>query len=377
LSGIGSIQNSLLNNQYNLIQSATRLSTGKQINSAADNPSGLAIYTQLTNQAAGFDQGSMNAQDALNATNIAQGAAQSITGIVGNLNTEAIAASNDFLAPQDQQAIQAQANQQIQQINSIAQSTNFNGVNLLNGQFAGTTQATNAAAAVPNNDLLQSGANVVNAAAGINVPAGTAGETIQVSVSGNQAQVTTTNSQTGAVTNVGSFAAGSVVNAGGVTFTLGNFSNTDQGTATIQVTAGTAFSAGNSATVQTGATQGAVTQLNFGNLSAQSLGISNLSFASTSNAENTLGNVGNALNSVLSAQAQLGAQSISLQNSINNNNIASTNLTAAASNIGDTNVPGEIQQFNKDQMQNLVTLDVLRNANNQSGFLTGLLNSAA
>jgi flagellin len=377
LSGIGSIQNSLLNNQYNLIQSATRLSTGKQINSAADNPSGLAIYTQLTNQAAGFDQGSMNAQDALNATNIAQGAAQSITGIVGNLNTEAIAASNDFLAPQDQQAIQAQANQQIQQINSIAQSTNFNGVNLLNGQFAGTTQATNAAAAVPNNDLLQSGANVVNAGAGINVPAGTAGETIQVSVSGNQAQVTTTNSQTGAVTNVGSFAAGSVVNAGGVTFTLGNFSNTDQGTATIQVTAGTAFSAGNSATVQTGATQGAVTQLNFANLSAQSLGISNLSFASTSNAENTLGNVGNALNSVLSAQAQLGAQSISLQNSINNNNIASTNLTAAASNIGDTNVPGEIQQFNKDQMQNLVTLDVLRNANNQSGFLTGLLNSAA
>lgn len=376
MAGIGSITNSLLNNQYNLLQAATRLSTGQQINSAADNPSGLAIYTQLTNQAAGFDQGSMNAQDALNATNIAQGAAQSISGIVQNLNTEAIAAGNGFLSPTDQQAIQAQANQQIAQINSIAQNTNFNGVNLLNGQFTGTTQATNASATLPNNDLLQSGANVVNTGAGVTVPAATPGETIGVSVSGGQAQVTLTNSQTGAVTNVGSFAAGSVVSAGGVTFTLGNFSNTDQGTATIQVTAGTAFSAGNSATVQTGATQGAVSQLNFANLSAQSLGVSNLSFASTSNAENALGNVGNALNSVLSAQAQLGAQSISLQNQINNNNIASTNLTAAASNIGDANAPSQIQQFNQSQLQNVITLDVLRNANNQSGFLTGLLNSA-
>ena len=376
MAGIGSISNSLLNNSYNLIQSATRISSGMQINSAADNPSGLAIYTQLSNQAAGFDQGSMNAQDALNATNIAQGAAQSITGIVGNLNTEAIAAGNSFLAPQDQQAIQAQANQQIQQINTIAQNTNFNGINLLNGQFAGTTQASNAGATLPNNDLLQSGANVVNTGAGVNVPAATPGETIGISVSGNQAQVTLTNSATGAVTNVGSFAAGSVVNAGGVTFTLGNFSNTDQGTATIQVTAGTAFSAGNSATVQTGATQGSTSQLNFANLSAQSLGVSNLSFATTSNAENTIGNVGNALNSVLSAQAQLGAQSISLQNTINNNNIASNNLTTAASNIADLNVPSAIQQFNKEQIQNVLTLGVLHNANTQAGFLSGLLNAA-
>ena len=377
MSGIGSIQNSLLNNQYNLIQSATRISTGKQINSAADDPSGLAIYTSLTNQAAGFDQGSQNAQDALNATNVAQGAAQSITGILGNLNTEAIAAGNGFLAPSDQQAIQAQANQQVQEINTIAGGANFNGVQLLTGQFAAPAAATNATAAVPNNDLLQSGANVVNTGAGVAVPAATPGETIGVTVSGGQAQVTLTNSATGTVTNVGSFGSGAAVAAGGVNFTLGNFTNTDTGTATIQVTGATAATAGNSLTVQTGATEGATAQLNFGNLTSQSLGVSNLSFATTSNAENSIGVVGNALNSVLGAQAQLGAQSISLQNQINNNNIASTNLTAAASNIGDANEPSQIQQFNHEAMQNLITLDVLRNANNQSGFLTGLLNSAA
>jgi flagellin len=381
VAGIGSIQNtalnSLLSTQANLLQTAARLSTGRQITTAADNPSGLAIFTALETQAAGFDQGSMNAQDALNATNVAGGAAQSITGILGNLSTEAIAAGNGLLSPSDQQAIQGQANQQIQQINTIAQGTTFNGVPLLSGEFAGPTGGTNATAAIPNNDLLQSGQNVINAGAGVTVPPGTPGETIQVAVSGGQAQVTLVSSSTGAVTNVGSFGPGAAVSAGGVTFTLGNFTAGDTGTATIQVTPGTAFSAGNSLSVQTGAAQGATTQLNFAGLTAQSLGVSNLSFASTSNAENAMGVVGNALTSVLNAQAQLGAQATSLQNQIGANNIASTNLTASASDIADLNYPSAVQQFNSDALKQLVTLDVLRSANNQAGYLTGLLNAAA
>jgi flagellin len=382
VAGIGSLSNSALNslstNQFDLLRTATQLSTGKQINSAADNPSGLAIYNALSAQAAAFDQGSLNAQDALNATNVAQGATQTVSQILGNLGVEAIAASNSLLSPTDAQSIQTAANQQIQQINTIAQNTNFNGLNLLQGNFAGTTPATPASGQVTNNDiLLSTGNNVINTAAGITVPAATPGESIQVNVSAGQAQVNVVDNATGTVTNVGSFASGAVVTAGGVTFTLGNFSATDSGTANIQVTAGTAFSAGNALTVQTGASQGATTQLNFANVTSSSLGVSNLNFSSVANAESGIGALSNALDTLSTAQSQLGAQTNSLVNQINANNIASTSLTASASNIADLNYPNAISQFNNETSLNQITLDVLRNANAQAGFLTGLLNSAA
>jgi flagellin len=378
ISGIGSSLNSLYSNQLNLLQSANQLSSGNRITSAAVDPSGLAIFNALESQAAGFDQGSANAQDALNATNVAEGGAQSITGILGSLNTESIEASNGLLSPTDSQALQAQATQQIQQINTIAQNTNFNGVQLLTGQFSGGQAAAPASSAVTNNDiLLSSGSNVVNTGAGITTPATTPGESIQISVSAGQAQVNLVDNATGNVTNVGSFASGSSVTAGGVTFTLGNFSASDTGSATIAVTGAQSFSAGSSLTVQTGASSGATTSLNFSNLTSSSLGVSNLDFGTTANAEDSIGVIGNALNSVLSAQAQLGAQATSLQNQINNNNIASTNLTASASSIGDTNVPNTVNSFNHSVTQNLLTLDVLRNTNANQGYLTGLLNSAA
>lgn len=382
MAGIGSISsgtglNSLYSLNQGLLNDANKLSSGSSITSAASNPSGLAIYNALESQASGFDQGSLNAEDALNATNVAEGGAQSITGILGSLNTEAIAAGNGLLSPSDQQAIQDQATQQLQQINTIAQNTTFNGVQLLTGQYSGGQAAAPASSAVTNNDiLLSTGQNVI--ASGVTTPANDTGETIQVSVSGGQATVTDTNTATGAVTNVGSFASGATVTtASGVQFTLGNFGTNDTGTATIQVTGAQSFAAGNGLTVQTGASEGATSTLNFADLTTQSLGISNLSFASTSNAENAIGNIGNALNSVLNAQAQLGAQANALSQQIDNNNIASTNLTASASDIGDTNYPSTISSFNHNSTQSEITLAVLAKTNADSGFLTGLLNTAA
>jgi flagellin len=379
ISSIGSNPAYTLNSTvYSILNDAEKLSSGSALTSAAANPSGLAIYNSLEAQASGFDQGSENAQDALNATNVAEGAAQSITGILSNLNNTAIEAASDLNSPTDNAILQATATQQIQQINTIAQNTNFNGINLLTGNYAGTTPATPASAQVTNNDTaLSTGQNIVNTAAGVTVPAATPGETIGVSISGGSAQVTVTNSATGAVTNVGSFASGASVTAGGVTFQLGTFGTNDTGSATIQVTGATQFSAGNSATVQTGATEGATTQLNFADLTSSSLGVSNLSFASTANAENAIGQISTGLTSVLSAQAQLGAQATSLQNQINANNIASTNLTASASAIGDTNVPNTVDNLNQNTTQNLISLAVLHQTNATAGFLTGLLDSAA
>ena len=122
---------------------ASKLSSGKQIQTAADNPSGLAIYETLTVQAAGLEQATSNVNDAQDAANVAEGALGQVSAVVSQLNTLSIAASNDFLSPVQRQALTAVATQDTAEINSIAQNTNFNGQPLLQNSGAPlTVQAT-------------------------------------------------------------------------------------------------------------------------------------------------------------------------------------------------------------------------------------------
>src|SRR5690242_20366233 len=77
-----SVSLNLNRNQGMLGTAVTRLSSGLRINSAADDPSGLAIATRLNAQASAFDQGSLNVQDMNNAATVAEGALQTETNIL-------------------------------------------------------------------------------------------------------------------------------------------------------------------------------------------------------------------------------------------------------------------------------------------------------
>jgi flagellin len=140
---IGAISNSY---QYGLDQQKyskelTQLSTGKRVNGAADDPAGYAIATQLQTQADAFNAAAQNISTAQNAVNVAQGALAQDSTLTSQLNTLSIQGANDFLSPTDRAALQAQANQTVAQINTNAQSTTFNGQQLLNGGFAGAVQS--------------------------------------------------------------------------------------------------------------------------------------------------------------------------------------------------------------------------------------------
>jgi flagellin len=121
------------NAQSRVQRDSTELSTGLAINSAGDNPSGLAIGELLQAQVNGADQGASNDQNALNALAVADGAGQGTENILQSLNSLAVQASNDALSSSDRADIQAQANQLVQQINTNASQTDFNGVPLLTG----------------------------------------------------------------------------------------------------------------------------------------------------------------------------------------------------------------------------------------------------
>jgi len=90
-----SVALNLNKNQSSLQASVTKLSSGLRINTAADDPSGLAIAEKLQSQVNGFDQAVSNIQDATNAATVAEGALQTTTDILQRIRSLAVEASSD------------------------------------------------------------------------------------------------------------------------------------------------------------------------------------------------------------------------------------------------------------------------------------------
>ena len=129
-TGLMSSLNSINLNQYLSMQS---MSSGKQLNTAADNPAGMAQSVSYTVQLSGTAQAMSNAQDASSMLNVAQGGVAQVVSDLQNISTLSVQAGDGALNASDKRAIQAQINQSVQDINQTANNTQFNGKTLLNG----------------------------------------------------------------------------------------------------------------------------------------------------------------------------------------------------------------------------------------------------
>jgi flagellin len=119
--------------QSGLATDVAQLSSGLRITSAADDPSGLAIAEGLSAKVAGYDQAASNVQDANNALTVADGALQTVTDILQRLRSLAVQANDTLISATDRTDLQAEADQLRHEIDSISQTTQFNGCNLLDG----------------------------------------------------------------------------------------------------------------------------------------------------------------------------------------------------------------------------------------------------
>ncbi len=117
----------------NLTKSINRLSSGLRINSAADDPSGLAISQRLRTQHLGIDRAIMNSQDAVSYLQTAESALDESQNILQRMRELAIQASNGTLTSSDRQEIQKEVDQLKQEVNRIATSSEFNTKKLLDG----------------------------------------------------------------------------------------------------------------------------------------------------------------------------------------------------------------------------------------------------
>src|SRR5580693_7138047 len=131
-------------NQAQLQNTVTQLSTGLRINTAADDPSGLAIATNLQTQADGFNQAVSNVQNANNAAQVALGALTSETDILQRIRSLAVEAASDINSQNDRSNLQTEVTQLLLEVNRISQNTNFNGQALLNGSHSGFQPEQNA-----------------------------------------------------------------------------------------------------------------------------------------------------------------------------------------------------------------------------------------
>ena len=113
-----------------------QLSSGYKINRAADDAAGLTISEKMRSQIRGLTQASANAQDGVSCVQTAEGALAEVHDMLQRMNELAIKSANGTNTSADRVAIQKEINALVSEIDRVAQSTEFNTLNLLNGTFA-------------------------------------------------------------------------------------------------------------------------------------------------------------------------------------------------------------------------------------------------
>ncbi|APZ42995.1 flagellin [Acidihalobacter ferrooxydans] len=126
-------QNNLSKTQSQLDNALQQLSSGLRINSPANDPAGYAIAQGMTSQINGFNQAIRNANDGISFAQVANGALNTVTNSLQTIRTLAIQSANASNSAQDRQALNQEVQQNIKQVNTTAQTTQFNGQSILNG----------------------------------------------------------------------------------------------------------------------------------------------------------------------------------------------------------------------------------------------------
>jgi flagellin len=127
--------NALNNNSTKLANSLNSLSTGLRLTSAAVDPSGMTIADSLNFQATNLGQAISNGNDTVNLINIADQALQQSINLVTNIAQQATEAANATQDSASRQALQNNINGLLEEINNIAATTSYKGINLLDGSF--------------------------------------------------------------------------------------------------------------------------------------------------------------------------------------------------------------------------------------------------
>lgn len=384
-------------NNTALSKSLEKLSSGFRINRAGDDASGLAISEKMKAQIKGLEQSSSNAQDGISLVQTAEGATTEIHSMLNRMVELATKSANGTIQDDvDRDAIQTEVDALNTEITRIAKSTNFNGINLLDGNLYAASSAsgifgTTAVSFTTSSKIANLGATHTiafadgSAVAGhsIGVALDNAG-VLQITLGSQSAQTYTASEITQAVKD---FAAAQAKAAGTpadkavfeawTSFTMKSDNiNLAAGATTAMAAVTLADEAGiGGLDLQVGDTNDAFNHVSVSieNLTAAGLGTDGLKVDTQANAGNAIKTIKDAINKVSTNRGNLGALQNRLEHAINNLDTTAENMDAANSRIRDTDMAKEMMQYTKMNILSQAAQAMLAQANQQPQNILQLL----
>jgi len=374
--------------------SMEKLSSGLRINRAGDDAAGLAISEKMRGQIRGLDQASRNAQDAISLIQTAEGALNETHSILQRMRQLAVQSANDTNTDEDRKNIQDEINQLYQEIDRIADTTQFNTKNLLDGSI--DKAATDDVANIYTNKAITAGSGDITGLLDINGKSlGIEnGHTIEVSyvLNGELKTATyTVGTGTGEVSalsdlftgddfgTVGTDSGALTVTAGdvgydsaihGITITVkdadGNINSKASSALSSFAETTPAAETNNddgSLIFQIGANAGQTMSLSVKNMGAAALGVKNLQVDTQRSATVAIKVIDEAIAKVSAERSKLGATQNRLEHTINNLSTSNENLTAAESRIRDVDMAKEMMEETKNAILAQAAQAMLAQAN--------------
>ena len=380
-------------NNSQVAKSLEKLSSGYRINRAGDDASGLAISEKMKAQIKGLDTASANSQDGVSLIQTAEGALTEVHSMLNRMVELADKAANGTMdGSVDRASLEKEVTALKDEINRISDSTNFNGIKLLNGKLGsaaagaptafGTSTAGDGSGVYAKTTLDLTGLTTLTKDTDMEFTIGStkysvAGETGDTASDIANKFVTAYNAAKLSTAAGGAYTAAN--SSGTVTFTAAN----DAVVTTAEVDG--AFSTVSvqdkgGLTLQIGDTADSFNQVtvSIGDMSTKGLNIDTLSVADQTSAaaaldllKNAAG--GGAINTVSATRADLGALQNRLEHTINNLDVASENMTSANSRIRDTDMAKEMMEYTKMNVLTQAAQAMLAQANQQPQSVLQLL----
>lgn len=350
IAALNSYRN-LSSTQNELSKSLEKLSSGLRINRAADDAAGLAISEGLRAQIGGTKQAVRNAQDGISVVQTAEGALTETHSILQRMRTLAVQASNDGgLSTDAKTNIQDEIGQLQTELTRIADTTQFNGSKLLDGNYAGSFQV--GANTSANDKIGVTISNMSASALGV--------ATLDVRTAGGAAASKST--WTGSADFTAAAVAANTsatVNVNGKDIEIkGGAGGANLASIVTQINdadAGVTVAAAGGTLTFTAKTDGpgAISVSGLATLGVAGGDEGTLALGSNgtqSGADAAINAIDDAIKAVSSERSKLGAVQNRFDHTINNLNVAVENLSASESRIRDTDMAQEMVQFTRSQI---------------------------
>lgn len=345
--------------------SIQRLSSGIKITGAKDNPSGLAMAKRMNSQIQGLSVAKQNSSDAISIVQIADGALSEIHDILQRMNELSVKAANGTLTDEDRSIINNEVQQLQEEINRIAETTQYNGQNLLDGTFDYKGYTDNTEVAVQTYSDSAAGKNYI--LDNLSVKTDDKGNIEEVTFTpGGPIPATATNFEyNGNAVTISDLASD-------WSMTL-NFDNLDPSSTKSFTSVYVEANDFGEMRMQVGANEGQVLEIRIPEISAQQMRLQDINVSKKDGADQAIANIDFAIKYVSNARSRLGAYQNRLEHTEKNIDITNENMTGAYSRIMDTDMAEEMTHYTTQQVISQASTSMLAQANERPSAVLQLL----